>query len=287
MLHTGTAGASNGPVIPNRATTTAAIPVMAIKKRSARAIHRTYLHEKRQALNSKLVAVRQKFENEVNKLGKEYHKSTREIKTRALLRNKHGIVKRKVNSYNAYRHMQSKARKAAMQSSSFTAAQELDTIAYRDADPEDVSKARNEFEAEKEQRSGYVHKTLKGRAQHSDKVIRGIDQAIKELNFSCGVESICIFVNGSNRDHSLLQAAYTSKGLEFLEGPLKKNLGNVLQDFQTFAQGGTEDIARSHRELQKQLRDQVSARLLSSLPLFTNGSLKAISSNVYKLYMTQ
>ncbi|KDN43061.1 hypothetical protein RSAG8_06384, partial [Rhizoctonia solani AG-8 WAC10335] len=182
---------SNAPATSNRATTTAATPIMIIKKRSARAIHRTHLHEKRQALNSKLALARRRFESEVDQLGKEYHKSAREIKTRALLRNKHGIVKRKV--------------------------------------------------------------------------IRGIDQAIKELSFSCGVESLCIFVNGSNRDHSLLQAAYTPKGLEFLEGPLKRNLNNLLQDFQTFAQGGTEDMAKSHRELQKQLRDQVSARLLASL----------------------
>ncbi|CAE6439599.1 unnamed protein product [Rhizoctonia solani] len=249
----------------NRATTTAATPIMIIKKRSARAIHRTHLHEKRQALNSKLALARRRFESEVDQLGKEYHKSAREIKTRALLRNKHGIVKRKVNTYNAYRHMQSKARKTAAATSSFAAAQELDAVAYRDADPEDIAKACDKFAEEKERRSGYVHKTLKGRVQHSDKVIRGIDQAIKELSFSCGVESLCIFVNGSNRDHSLLQAAYTPKGLEFLEGPLKRNLNNLLQDFQTFAQGGTEDMAKSHRELQKQLRDQVSARLLASL----------------------
>ncbi|EUC55577.1 hypothetical protein RSOL_123640, partial [Rhizoctonia solani AG-3 Rhs1AP] len=234
---------SNAPSTSN-ATITAATPVIVIKKRSARALHRTHLHEKRQALNSKLVVARRRFEKEVDQLGKDYHKSAREIRTRALLRNKHGIVKRKVNAYNAYRHKQSKARKAAEATSSFAAAQEIDTLAYHDAAPEEITKACSEFEEEKERRSGYVHKTLKGRAQHSDKVIRGIDQAIKELSFS---------------------SAYTPKGLEFLEGPLKRNLNNLLQDFQTFAQGGTEDIAKSHRELQKQLRDQVSARLLSSL----------------------
>ncbi|EUC54663.1 hypothetical protein RSOL_064530, partial [Rhizoctonia solani AG-3 Rhs1AP] len=139
-----------------------ATPIMTIKKRSARAIHRTHLHEKQQALNSQLALARRKFESEVDQLGKEHHKSAHEIKTRALLRNKHGIVKRKVNTYNAYWHMQSKARKTTAATSSFAAAQELDTVAYHDAAPEEITKACSEFEEEKERHSGYVHKTLKG-----------------------------------------------------------------------------------------------------------------------------
>ncbi|CCO37775.1 hypothetical protein BN14_11935 [Rhizoctonia solani AG-1 IB] len=249
----------------NVSTATAAVPLVTITKRSVKAVHREQLRVRQKALDSKLLSARQRFEKEVDGLGKEYRKSSSEIRGRALLRNKYGIGKRKVNSYNAFRHKQSKARKASKESLEFTAAQELDTTCYQDADAETIATAKSELEEEKKERSGYVYKTLKGRTQHADKVIQGIDQAIKELNLSCGVESICIFVSGSNRDHSLLQAAYTSKGIEFFEGPLKKNLNNVLQDFQTFAQGGTEDLAKCHRELQKELRDQVSAQLLSSL----------------------
>ncbi|CCO35518.1 hypothetical protein BN14_09636 [Rhizoctonia solani AG-1 IB] len=224
----------------NISTATAAEPLVTITKRSVKAVHREQLCVRQKALDSKLLSARQRFEKEVDGLGKEYRKSSSEIRGWALLRNKYGIGKRKVNSYNTFRHKQSKACKASKESLEFTAAQELDTTCYQDADAETIATAKSELEEEKKEQSGYVYKTLKGQTQHTDKVIRGIDQVIKELNLSCGVESICIFVSGSNRDHSLLQAAYTSKGIEFFEGPLKKNLNNVLQDFQTFAQGGTE-----------------------------------------------
>jgi hypothetical protein len=60
----------------------------------------------------------------------------------------------------------------------FREAQQSDTAAYRNTDPEDIEKARQELEEEKKAKEGYVYKTSKVRVQHSDKVIKGIDIAV-------------------------------------------------------------------------------------------------------------
>ncbi|KAG8717228.1 hypothetical protein FRC09_014583 [Ceratobasidium sp. 395] len=266
-----------------RPTTNSATPVVRTRIRSAQSIHRERLRVKQVALNTKLLQARDKFDKEVLELGKEYHKSPNEIRSRALLKNKFGIVKRRVNSYNAYRHMQSKARVAGSQS--FSEAQNEDAASYRDASRNEIEKAREEFEAEKKSKGGYVHKTLKARVQHADKAIRGISCAVKELNNSAGVESICLFVNGSNRDHSIGQAVYTPKGLAFIEGPLRQSIDNLLRDLQTFAQAGTNGMAMNHKQLQKTLRGEFTVLALNSLHTAANvspGSIKTMKYSDFK-----
>ncbi|KAG9098808.1 hypothetical protein FRC07_010592 [Ceratobasidium sp. 392] len=264
-----------------RPTLSAPLPSIKIKKRSARAVHRQSLRDKRKELDLRLLAAKKKFVSDVTELGKEYHKSPREIQSRALLKNKFGIQKRKVNAYNAFRHKQSKARKAAGESQSFDEVQGDDLASYRDAAPDDIEAARKELEAEKEVRSGLVQKNPRARVQHLDKVIRGIDASIKEINFSCEAEALCFFVNGSNRDHPVLQAVYTPKGLAFLEGPLKHNINNLLHDFQTFAQAGSKGVAKSHKDLQVELRAQVSALLLRSLQAAVGDATERIGKMKY------
>ncbi|KAG8708494.1 hypothetical protein FRC09_001223 [Ceratobasidium sp. 395] len=264
-----------------RPTVSAPLPAIKIRKRSARAVHRQSLREKRKELDKRLLAAKTKFVDEINGLGKEYHKSSREIQSRALIKNKFGIQKRRVNAYNAFRHRQSKARKAANESQPFDETQEDDLASYRDAAPDEIEAARKELEAEKDKKTGYVQKNPRARAQHMDKVIRGIDAAVKELSFSCEAEALCFFVNGSNRDHSMLQAVYTPKGLSFLEGPLKLNVNNLLHDFQTFAQGGSKGVAKCHKDLQTELRAQVSALLLRSLQNAVGDGTERISQMKY------
>jgi hypothetical protein len=60
----------------------------------------------------------------------------------------------------------------------FNEVQQLDAVSYRDADPEEIEKARRELEEEKKRKEGYVYKTSKACVQHSDKVIRAIDTAV-------------------------------------------------------------------------------------------------------------
>jgi hypothetical protein len=60
------------------------------------------------------------------------------------------------------------------------------------------------------------------------------------MHSSAGVDFICLFVNGSNRNHPLAEAVYTPKGLVFVEGPLRKPIDDLLRNLQTFAHSGTE-----------------------------------------------
>jgi hypothetical protein len=101
---------SVSPSIHQGSMLSSATPLVYSRTRSVRSRHRENLRVKRAALNAKLLLARNKFEKEVVALGKEYHKSPYEVKAQALLKNKFGVMKRRVNSYNAFRHMQSKAR---------------------------------------------------------------------------------------------------------------------------------------------------------------------------------
>ncbi|KAG9092031.1 hypothetical protein FS749_016054 [Ceratobasidium sp. UAMH 11750] len=178
--------------------------------------------------------------------------------------------------------MQSKQRKAAGESQAFDEMQKQDQTSYRDANPDTIEEARKELEAEKETKRGHVHKNLRARAQHSDKVIKGIYQVVKQLEFSCEIEAFCVFVNGSNRDHPVLQAAYTDKGYNFVSGHLKLNVPNLLHDFQTFVQAGSKGIMKSHKDLQTQLRTEVSALLLRSLQAVVDDPTGQIRQMKYK-----
>ncbi|KAG8703422.1 hypothetical protein FRC09_004175 [Ceratobasidium sp. 395] len=276
---------SSAPAASPAPTLASSLPVIKLKRRSIQAIHRQRLREKRNALDAKLAAAKKKFVDEVVELGKEHHKSPREIQSRALIKSKFGIQKRKVNSYNAFRHMQSKQRKEAGQRQPFDEAQKEDQVLYQDActeNPEMIEEARKDLEAEKEAKRGHVQKNLRARAQHSEKVIKEVYQAVKQLEFSSEIEAFCIFVNGSNRDHPVLQAAYTDKGHDFVSGHLKLNVPNLLHDFQTFAQAGSKGLAKNHKDLQVQLRADVSALLLRSLQTAVDDPTERIKQMKYK-----
>jgi hypothetical protein len=94
----------------SNSTTTAPTPLIRTKVRSAIAIRREQNRVKNVALNAQLRQVRNKFDEAVLDLGKKYQKSPGELRSRALLKNKFSITKRKVNAWNAYRRMQSKSR---------------------------------------------------------------------------------------------------------------------------------------------------------------------------------
>ncbi|KAG9093636.1 hypothetical protein FRC06_011428 [Ceratobasidium sp. 370] len=268
-------------------TTTTATPIIRTRIRSAQSIRRERLRVNQVALSAKLLRARDKFDKEVLELGKEYHKSPNEIRSRVLLKNKFGVKKRWANSYNAFRRMQSKARslsgvtEAVGDSQTFDEVQNTDMISYRDASRDEIEAAREELEKEKKAKGGYVHKSLKARVQHADKVIRGINCAVQELNYSAGIECICLFVNGSNRDHSVGQAVYTPKGLAFVEGPLRHTVDNLLRDMQTFAQAGTNGIVMNHKQLQKALRNEFSVLVLNSLQAAADVPTGAIQQMKY------
>ncbi|KAG9088930.1 hypothetical protein FS749_001757 [Ceratobasidium sp. UAMH 11750] len=232
-------------------TTTLATPVVRTRIRSAQSIRRERLRVNQVALSAKLLQAREKFNKEVLELGKQYHKSPSEIRSRALLKNKFEEGTNVLETTG--------------DSCDFSEAQNMDTISYCDASRNEIEAAREELEQEKKAKEGYVYKSLKARVQHADKVIRGINHAVQELNHSAGVECVCLFVNGSNRDHSIGQAVYTPKGLAFVEGPLRHTVDNLLRDMQSFAQAGTNGIAMNHKQLQKTLRNEFSVLALKSL----------------------
>ncbi|KAG9092032.1 hypothetical protein FS749_016055 [Ceratobasidium sp. UAMH 11750] len=66
---------------PSPATLSSSLPIIKIKRRSVQAIHRQCLREKRNALDAKIITAKKKFVDEVTELGKEYHKSPREIQS--------------------------------------------------------------------------------------------------------------------------------------------------------------------------------------------------------------
>jgi hypothetical protein len=91
-------------------TTTKPTPLVRVKVRSAQSVRRTYNRGQNVELNTQLRQERNKFDKAVVELGKKYHKSSVQVRARALLTNKYGITKRRVNTFNAFRRMQSKNR---------------------------------------------------------------------------------------------------------------------------------------------------------------------------------
>jgi hypothetical protein len=84
------------------------------KRLSAQTLARQRSRATNAAVDKDLLAARKEFEGKVKETASKHKKSESALLGRVLLTNKYGIKKRKINSFNAFRHAQSQARRTSL-----------------------------------------------------------------------------------------------------------------------------------------------------------------------------